>query len=53
MSPSAARPLYFDSSGRSLFGWLHTARDGTATAAGVVICKPFGYESICAHLGMR
>jgi alpha-beta hydrolase superfamily lysophospholipase len=46
-------PLYFASEGRRLFGWLHRpARERTADTA-VVICKPIGYEAVCAHRGVR
>lgn len=48
-----AAPLYFRSGSRSLFGWLHR-EPGTGSAhIGVVMCKPFGYEAICAHRSMR
>jgi len=36
-----------------LFGWLHTAAGGESPDLGVVICKPFGYEAICAHRSLR
>jgi alpha-beta hydrolase superfamily lysophospholipase len=52
-----AEALYFASGSHRLFGWLHRAPDRartqTATGIGLVVCKPFGYESICAHRGMR
>jgi alpha-beta hydrolase superfamily lysophospholipase len=53
MEGDASNGVYFDSSGRSLFGWLHSAPKHVRASACLVICKPFGYESICAHLGMR
>jgi alpha-beta hydrolase superfamily lysophospholipase len=48
-----AEALYFDSSGQRLFGWLHRPEEGTAANIGLVICKPFGYEAICAHRSVR
>src|SRR5271169_3866577 len=45
--------LYFASNGNTLFGWLHRPA-GTVTAKmGLVICKPFGFESLCAHRTVR
>jgi alpha-beta hydrolase superfamily lysophospholipase len=45
--------VYFDSGDHRLFGWMHhPSRDSVATL-GVVICKPFGYEAICSHRGIR
>ena len=49
----AAEALYFDSGDRTLFGWMHWPRDGRHCDIGVVVCKPFGYEAICAHRGVR
>jgi predicted alpha/beta hydrolase len=48
-----ARPLYFPSGSRTLFGWLHAARGPLLSDMGVVLCKPFGYEALCAHDGLR
>jgi len=48
-----AEALYFESGEHSLFGWLHAPRDGKHCDVGVVICKPFGYEAICAHRSVR
>ena len=47
-------PLHFQSGQRKLFGWLHWAA-GQATDArlGLVICKPFGFESMCSYLSVR
>ncbi len=46
-------PIYFESGGDSLFGWLHRpAGDGVADV-GLVVCNPFGYEAICAHRPIR
>jgi len=36
-----------------LFGWLHMPEENSRTDLGVVICKPFGYEAICAHGSIR
>ncbi len=47
-----AEALYFDSGTQRLFGWLHRA-DAATGGVGLVICKPFGYESICAHRSLR
>jgi alpha-beta hydrolase superfamily lysophospholipase len=49
-SPEA---FYFNSSCHGLFGWLHQSLNDSKTDVGVVLCQPFGYESICAHRGMR
>ena len=52
-SGSNARPIYFSSENRTLFGWLHLP-DGVRTAGtGMVICNPFGYEAICSHRSVR
>jgi alpha-beta hydrolase superfamily lysophospholipase len=48
-----ARPVYFPSGRHTLFGWIHTARGPTPSDLGVVICSPFGYETICAHKSLR
>jgi alpha-beta hydrolase superfamily lysophospholipase len=44
--------LYFTSGAHTLFGWLHEPRRRRGDL-GLVICKPFGYESICAHRALR
>jgi alpha-beta hydrolase superfamily lysophospholipase len=46
-------PLYFPGAAQSLFGWLHWPAGEPFVDVGVVICKPFGYESICANRSMR
>ena len=51
--PGFAQALYFNSGDRSLFGWLHRSPESSHADLGVVICKPFGYEAICAHRGVR
>ena len=49
----SADAMYFDSGQHRLFGWLHRGSDALRTEMGVVLCQPFGYESICAHRGIR
>jgi pimeloyl-ACP methyl ester carboxylesterase len=46
-------PIYFDSDGHSLFGWLQSPPSDSVADVGLVICKPFGYEAICAHRSLR
>jgi len=46
-------PLYFASAGHKLFAWLHQPAAQPAAGIGVVICKPFGYEALCAHRSIR
>ena len=53
MSAPPAQPLYFGSSQRPLFGWLHPADDVAARNIGVVLCMPSGYEAICTHRSYR
>jgi alpha-beta hydrolase superfamily lysophospholipase len=48
-----AEALYFDSGEHRLFGWLHLPPAGTTASTGLVVCKPFGYEAICSHRGVR
>lgn len=48
-----ARPMYFNSGENHLFAWLHQPTGQLQSKLGVVICGPFGYESICAHRSMR
>jgi alpha-beta hydrolase superfamily lysophospholipase len=45
--------VYFDSGDHRLFGWLHHPSGDSVATLGVVICKPFGYEAICSHRGIR
>jgi alpha-beta hydrolase superfamily lysophospholipase len=45
--------LYFDSGARRLFGWYHSPAGDRTANFGIVVCKPFGYEAICAHRGIR
>lgn len=46
-------PLYFSANGHQLFAWLHWPAGAHSSEVGMVICKPFGYESICANRSMR
>ena len=50
---SIARAVYFESGDDQLFGWLHQPSMPSQPKLGVVICGPFGYESICAHRSVR
>jgi dienelactone hydrolase len=45
--------VYFDSGKQRLFGWLHRPSAPHKAGTGLVICKPFGYESICSHRSVR
>jgi alpha-beta hydrolase superfamily lysophospholipase len=45
--------LYFDSGEHRLFGWFHRPTLVDPKTFAVVVCKPFGYESICAHRSTR
>ena len=49
----AIEPLYFPPGDRQLFGWLPHAAGAPAADWGVVVCKPFGYEALCAHRSIR
>jgi alpha-beta hydrolase superfamily lysophospholipase len=48
-----AQALYFNSAGKTLFGWLHRPTGSPAADLGLVICKPFGYEATCSHRSVR
>jgi alpha-beta hydrolase superfamily lysophospholipase len=45
-------PLYFESRGQTLSGWLYLPGQKPADV-GLVVCKPFGYDAICAHRSLR
>ena len=45
--------LYFDSGIHRLFGWYHRPHPDRVANFAVVVCKPFGYEAICAHRSVR
>ena len=49
----SAEPLYFKSGENQLFAWLHRPSSTSNSNLGMVICNPFGYESICAHRSVR
>ena len=48
-----ASPLYFPADEPKLFAWLHEPANAATAELGLVICKPFGYEAICAHRSLR
>jgi alpha-beta hydrolase superfamily lysophospholipase len=48
----SSRPVFFGAPERACFAWIHTP-SGQRRKSGVVICKPFGYEAICAHRSVR
>jgi alpha-beta hydrolase superfamily lysophospholipase len=52
-SGDMADALYFDSGVHRLFGWYHRPPPDKTANFGVVVCKPFGYEAICAHRSVR
>jgi pimeloyl-ACP methyl ester carboxylesterase len=43
-----AIPIIFQVRGSGCFGWFHAARP-PARGVGLVLCRPIGYESICAY----
>lgn len=47
-----ARPIWFGSKDRPLFGWFHHPVDGSARSA-VVMCPPFAREYLQSHYAMR
>jgi alpha-beta hydrolase superfamily lysophospholipase len=49
----SSEALYFDSGQHRLFGWLHRPAAANAARIGLVVCKPFGYEAVCAHRSVR
>lgn len=50
---ASASPMYFSSGSRKLFGWLHTPNSQSSQMTGLVLCKPFGFEAMSAHLSIR
>ncbi len=44
----AAVPVTFDAAGAWCFGWFHRAAQ-PARGVGVVLCRPKGYEAMCAY----
>jgi alpha-beta hydrolase superfamily lysophospholipase len=51
--PGSHQPIYFPSGEHQLFGWVHHPTIADASGWGVVVCKPFGYEALCAHRSVR
>jgi pimeloyl-ACP methyl ester carboxylesterase len=47
------QPLYVHAPGRELFAWLHRPARGSMASIGILICKPCGHESLCAHRSIR
>jgi alpha-beta hydrolase superfamily lysophospholipase len=47
------QPLYFGSGDHRVFGWLHGIAYESPASLGLVICKPFGFEAMSAHLSIR
>ena len=47
------QPLYFGSGDYRVFGWLHRISGESPAPMGLVICKPFGFEAMSAHLSVR
>jgi alpha/beta superfamily hydrolase len=50
---ATAEPIYFPSGAHRVFGWLHTPSRESPAPMGLVICKPFGFEAMSAHLSIR
>jgi alpha-beta hydrolase superfamily lysophospholipase len=48
-----AEAIYFASGEHRLFGWLHPADLPAPPMTGLVVCGPFGFESICSHRTVR
>ena len=46
-------PIYFPPNDAKLFAWLHEPTTAGTPELGLLICKPFGYEAICAHRSLR
>jgi alpha-beta hydrolase superfamily lysophospholipase len=55
IAPNCERvqPLYFGSGDYRVFGWLHRISGESPAPMGLVICKPFGFEAMSAHLSVR
>src|ERR1700726_4810521 len=45
--------FYFSCGENELFAWLHWPSGEHRSNIGLVICKPFGYEALCAHRSLR
>jgi alpha-beta hydrolase superfamily lysophospholipase len=50
---ATAQPLYFTSGNCTLFAWLHSPSRQPPASMGLVVCKPFGFEAMSAHLSIR
>jgi alpha-beta hydrolase superfamily lysophospholipase len=48
VSTLGAVPVVFQPAGRPCFGWFHPAR-APARGMGVLLCRPIGYEALCAY----
>lgn len=46
-------PLYFESQGEWLFGWIHESDSSSRCQRGVIISSPPGHEQIHAHRSLR
>jgi alpha-beta hydrolase superfamily lysophospholipase len=49
----ATQPIYFPANDKRLFGWLHLPGGEFVSDVGLVICRPFGYEGLCAHRSLK
>ena len=49
ISAAAAQPLYFGTDDVRLFGWLHAAQGVGRAPMGLLLCNPFGFETLHAH----
>jgi alpha-beta hydrolase superfamily lysophospholipase len=52
-SNGLGKAVYLPAGDHGLFGWLHLPAGGHVSNIGLVICKPFGYEALCAHRTVR
>jgi alpha-beta hydrolase superfamily lysophospholipase len=52
-APGSRIAVYFDSGENKLFGWFRPSPANGASNTGLVICKPYGYEALCSHRGLR
>lgn len=55
MNPSQLAPqaLFFGPDSNRLFGFLHPVATTASPTLGVLVCNPFGYESLHAHRSLR
>ncbi len=47
-----AEPIWFGDLAKPLFGWFHAAQ-GDARDCAVVLCNPFGYDTMITHYSYR